>query len=434
MKTPETLKLEKRRDNLLAARGVVRMSERVWTSVLYDVSNVTMIVGDDGIILVDTGMIPDNARTTLQEFRKITDKPVKAVIYTHGHGDHTGGSSVFAAEGEEVEVWARSNFGAETLPFEQAGLMPLFAGRGARQGGFNLPPEKRICNGVSLVMYPKAKGAIFSGKTGAVMPNRLFAGERMELRLCGVDLELLATPGETSDALAVWIPSEKVLCAGDDIYRSFPNVYPVRGTPPRDLQSWIASLERMMEYDAAGLVPGHTAPFLGAEEARSALINYRDALKHIFDATLEGMRQGLGPDELVRVVKLPPHLAELDDLGEYYGNIAWTVRGIYSAYIGWFGNDPLELTVFGAREEARGMAELAGGEAALAGRAREELAKGNALWASRLASHLLALDPENREYRALKADTLDAVAETILTATGRNYAYTVAQELRRTED
>ncbi len=127
MKTPETLKLEKRRDTLLAWRGIVRMSERVWTSVLYDVSNVTMIVGDHGIILVDTGMIPENARATLDEFRKITDKPVKAVIYTHGHGDHTGASPVFAAEGKDVEVWARSNFGAETLPFEQAGLMPLFS-------------------------------------------------------------------------------------------------------------------------------------------------------------------------------------------------------------------------------------------------------------------------------------------------------------------
>ena len=102
-------------------------------------------------------------------------------------------------------------------------------------------------------MYPKAKGAIFSGKTGAVMPNRFFDGDDMTLTLCGVELKLLATPGETSDALAVWIPSERILCAGDDIYRSFPNVYPVRGTPPRDLPSWIASLERMMKLDAQGV-------------------------------------------------------------------------------------------------------------------------------------------------------------------------------------
>lgn len=434
MKTPETLKLEKRREILLAWRGIVRMSERVWTSVLYDVSNVTMIVGDDGIILVDTGMIPENARATLDEFRKITDKPVKAIIYTHGHGDHTGASPVFAAEGSDVEIWARSNFGAETLPFEQAGLMPLFSRRGTRQGGFALPPEKRICNGVSPVMYPKAKGAIFSGKTGAVMPNRFFDGDSMRLTLCGVELELLATPGETTDALAVWIPSERILCAGDDIYRSFPNVYPVRGTPPRDLPAWIASLERMMKLDALGVAPGHTLPFCGAEQSRAALRNYRDALKHIFEATIEGMRQGMGPDDLVRTVKLPPQLAELDDLGEYYGNVAWTVRGIYSAYIGWFGNDPLELTTFGAKEEARGMAELVGGAAVLADRAREALKCGNAHWASRLATHLLTLEPENRAYRELKAQTLDAVAESILTATGRNYAYTVAQELRRTED
>jgi len=125
-----------------------------------------MIVGSDGIVLIDTGMIPECAERTLARFREITDLPIRSIIYTHGHGDHTGGSPVFCAEGSRPEIWARDNFGIEAEPFVRAGLMPLFKARGAKQGGFLLPPDKRICNGIAPVRYPRAKGAVFAGKTG----------------------------------------------------------------------------------------------------------------------------------------------------------------------------------------------------------------------------------------------------------------------------
>ena len=90
---------------------VIKVSDGVYSAVGYSVSNSSMIVGDDGVIIIDTGMDSVRAEAILEQFRKITDKPIAAVIFTHGHGDHTGGASVFVEEGDEPQVWARSNFG-----------------------------------------------------------------------------------------------------------------------------------------------------------------------------------------------------------------------------------------------------------------------------------------------------------------------------------
>ena len=430
-KSPATLTLEKRREQLQP--HIVQVSPNVWVSVAEDVSNVAMIRGKDGLVLVDTGMIPDRAAVTLEAFRKLAPLdhyPIKAIIYTHGHGDHTGGSPVFCAEGSKPEIWARDNFGAEVLPFERAGLMPLFKARGGKQGGFLLPPEKRICNGISPVRYPRAGGAVFSGKTGAVLPDHFFSDD-VTLEIAGLKLHLFASPGETDDALSVWFPEERVLFCGDDLYRSFPNIYPVRGTGNRDIPAWCSSLKRLESLDADVLVPGHTDPFTGKDHVKEVLANYREALEYVFDKTIEGMNAGKTPDELAREVRLPEHLSSLDYLEEAYGNVSWTVRNIFNSLVGWFDGNPLHLVEGNSPErEALHMAALAGGEEALFRQAQNALALKDAIWAARLADHLLALTPREKEYLNLKAEALEILAEEMLTATGRNYTFSVAQELR----
>ena len=149
---------------------VIRVAENVYTAVGYSVSNSSMIVGDDGVIVVDTGMMLDDAARIAVEFRKITDKPVKAIVFTHGHGDHTGGAAAFLSN-ERPQVWAHRDFGSEAFPLKAGGVSYQRI-RGARQAGFKLRPEQRINNGVAPVRYPRRGAAAFEAGQ-AIVPNAL---------------------------------------------------------------------------------------------------------------------------------------------------------------------------------------------------------------------------------------------------------------------
>src|SRR6185295_15162783 len=93
-----------------------------------------------------------------------------------------------------------------------------------------------------------------------VPPTRTFSEDRLELTIAGVRLQLLHTPGETRENISVWLPDRRVLMPGDDFYRAFPNLYPIRGTRLRAPEVWIASLQKMIDLGAEYLVPGHTRP------------------------------------------------------------------------------------------------------------------------------------------------------------------------------
>jgi uncharacterized sulfatase len=161
------------------------------------------------------------------------------------------------------------------------------------------------------------------------------------------------------------------------------------------------------------------------------LTNYRDAIRFVFDKTIEGMNQGMTPDELVDYVKLPPEYADKDYLKEYYGNVEWAVRSIFAGTLGWFDGNPTTLFSLPIREEAERMAALAGGKGKLEGAAVRALESKDYQWTAQLCDHLIALDPSGTKPKLMKADALEGLAESLLTATGRNYYLTSAQELRK---
>ncbi|MCF7847744.1 MAG: MBL fold metallo-hydrolase [Kiritimatiellales bacterium] len=423
--SPETALLKKRSAEF--RKDVVRVADNVYTFTGYSVQPVSMIVGTDGLVIVDTGMDTQSATSVLSEMRKITDLPVKAIILTHGHGDHTGGLPVFAAEGTPV-IWARGNFGDEAHAFEHAGLT-ITKKRGARQGGFLLPPEKRINNGVARAYYPKRGGAVF-GADKSIKPTHDLTEEPKTIEVAGIKLDLVSLNGETKDALYVWYAEQRVLFAGDNFYKSWPNLYPIRGSAYRDVQAWADSVDKMLQENPDAVVPGHTRPVIGKALVMEMLTNYRDAIRFVFDKTIEGMNKGLTPDELVDYVKLPAKYAEKDYLKEYYGNVEWAVRSIFAGTLGWFDGNPTTLFSLPVKEEAKRMAALAGGQEKLEQAAFQALEKQDYQWTAQLCDHLIALDPSAAQPKLMKAEALEGLAPHLLTATGRNYYLTCAQELR----
>ena len=406
---------------------IIQVADNVYTAVGFSVSNVSMIVGDDGVVIIDTGLTLDDASRIAAEFRKLSDKPVKAIVFTHSHGDHTGGAAAFRGD-TRPQIWAHENFGSEAAPLLAAGLTFQTARR-ARQAGFKLPPEQRINNGVAPVRYPKCIGRAFV-TDNATKPTNFLEGERQTINVAGVELELVSSPGDTNDQIFVWYPAGKVLFAGDNFYRSFPNLYVIRGTPNRSVCSWAESLGKLADNDAVALVGGHTNPIVGASKVKQVLNDYRDAVQFIHDKTVEGMNKGMTPDELVEYVQLPENLTSKDYLQPFYGHPNWGVRSVFNGYLGWFDGNPTNLFRLSPKSEAERVAKLAGGTDKLLAAAKESLAADDNQWAAQLADYLLAINKGNAVAKQLKADALTKLAHNMVNATARNYDLTVARELR----
>ena len=410
------------------------VADNVYVSAGYQVTTSGFIIGEEGIIVVDPGIAVSSAVEVNQALREITDKPVKAIIYTHGHADHTNAAGVYYSEG--VEVWARDNFDSENALVELNGYeggvrasntqgfdLPLDQRIGV---GVGIPPERRPNFGVTLMTdgaEPEAVAAVPQAPPQSVLPTHTFSGDRQSLEIAGITIELVKAPGETDDQLYVWYPEGRVVFTGDNFYQSWPNTYPLRGTARRSVRDWVDSLSSM--------VPGHTTAM---HYATTVLTNYRDALKWVLDRTIEGAKKKMTPDELIEYTELPEHLADLDYLQDYYGSRWGTVRDIYAQDLGWFDGDVLNLHIQSPVDQAQSLADLLGGIDPLADKAYEALSSQDYLSAAQLSDAWMKLEPENPQPWFVLAEALSIIGEQTFNAPARNYTLSSANRARKTAE
>lgn len=217
--------------------------------------------------------------------------------------------------------------------------------------------------------------------------------------------EVLHTPGETPDALTVWVPKYKAAFVGDNVYDSFPNIYTLRGTQPRWALDYVESINKVLALNPDIVLPSHGLPIVGRENVVKRLIKYRDAIQYVHDQVVQGMNDGKDVFTLMREIKLPPEL----DIGETYGKVAWSVRGIYDGYVGWFDRNPATMYGESPNTGDADLVELAGGPEKVAARSREVTDGGDAVRGLRLADAALARDPANRPALEAKRHALETL-------------------------
>ncbi|XP_061166348.1 linear primary-alkylsulfatase-like [Saccostrea echinata] len=405
-------------------KEIKKVMDNIYMGIGYALGNAIMVIAPDGLIIVDVTESSLAAKEILTEFRKITKKPIKAIIYTHHHTDHIGGVGGFIEDPSNLpDIWAHEQLPQEIRKFHTTAYGAKFK-RSMRQFGTFVTKDKFQNAGIGIQLnYGKDKDSM-----GLILPNKLLRDMEMDINIAGLDVRLLKIPGETSDQIGLWIPSFQAFMCADDVYRAFPNIYTIRGAPARDPVDWYTSVQRMLDLEPEYLVPSHTQPIIGKENVRGVLEVYRDGIQFVHDQAVRFINKGFSPDDVVKHVVMPEKLRLHPHLREFYGTVPWSVKGVFQLYLGWFSGDPVDLFPLSNTDKASRVVALAGGVSETLNSAIKAWNDNDIQWALELASYILVVDDRNVEARKIKVDCLTLLGIRNINAIASNYYLTSALE------
>ena len=396
---------------------------KIHFAIGFGIANSIMVEGDDGNIIIDAADSMYEADKIYNLFKQKNPNPIKAIIYTHNHGDHTFGTQHYLnLQEEKPQIIAHedTDFYVQRI---MGILNPIITTRSTRMFGTTLPEEDLINVGIGPNL------SVSKSPTGYVKPDLTFKDE-LKINISGIEIELYHAPGETNDQIFVWLPKHKSLMPGDNVYKTFPNLYTIRGTSHRDVKGWINSLDHMKTFNPEFLFPSHTKPIIGEDAIQDVLNIYRDAIQYVHDQTIRLMNQGMYPDEIAEKIKLPEDIADSPYLKEFYGTVRWSVKSIFNGYLGWFSGNPSELDPLSREEKAKRILNLAGDLDILIDDLRLAVEKEDMQWALELSDYLIALDSFTKEVKDLRIDALIYEGSRSANPNKRNYFLTSAFELR----
>ena len=402
-------------------KEIIEVTEGIHVAVGFALANAIMIEGDGSNIIIDTTGTVETAQEVKDLFDSINSNPVEAIIYTHNHGDHTYGATVFAED--STEIYAHESTG-KYLSRVIGILRPIISSRSSRMFGNVLPREEVENNGIGPFLEIGRDGR----KPGLLYPTKTFS-DKLAFTAAGIEIELYHAPGETNDQLFVWLPEKRALFPGDNFYKTFPNLYTIRGTPYRDLVGWVNSIDMMRYLEPEYLVPSHTRPLVGAKTINNLLTTYRDAIQYVHDQTIRLMNMGMEPDEIAESLILPKHLGDSPYLQEFYGSPAWSAKNVFSGYLGWFDGNPSSLKPLPKREEATNIIKLAGGWEKLFQEAEQSYLNEEFQWSLQLTDYLLRMKPDDRQTQLLRQSALVALGAKESNPNSRYYYLSSAREL-----
>jgi len=375
----------------------------VYCAVGWQLTTTCMAVGDTGVVIIDPGENDEAAAEIMAEFRKITDKPIKGIVYTHRHPDHPFGVKGLGVTEEDVESGKVDIFASDLfVPYlinDSSLVGPILSWRTAYGGATFLPQGKDgMVNG--------GLGPTFrTGQVSLILPNKTFSGE-LETEVGGVKMILFHAYGDAEDEIDVYFPEWRHVHGSETIQgETFPNLYTLRGTKFRDPVKWYKGVDNLLEYAkiSDSYSGSHMRPWVGNEYIVERITNYRDAIQYTHDQSIRYMNKGLTREELVEAVQLPEHLKNDPWLQPYYGSVPHSVRNFYNGYLGWFQGDATELATPGYVEKSKFYVEAMGGRDEVLEKARNAIENGDYGWAMEILTHAIRVDKNDMTARNIKA-------------------------------
>ena len=421
-----------RQGRLLSKAGLFQVGDRIYQVRGIDLSNMTIIEGKKGLIIIDPLVSIETARAALELYYQHRPKRlVKAVIYTHSHIDHFGGVRGVITQ-EEVQKGAVKIFAPQG--FTQAALDEsimtgnAMARRASYMYGNLLKPgiDGQVTSGLGLTTSV--------GEISLILPTDFIVKTGEKKTIDGIRFVFISAPNSEAPAeMLFYLPDLKALCAAEDATHTMHNLYTLRGAKMRDAKAWAHYLNQTMEMfgeKAEVVFAQHHWPIWGKDRVVDFLEKQRDLYKYMHDQSLYLANQGYTMLEIGEMIKLPKELSQEWYNRGYYGTLNHNAKSVYCFYLGWFDGNPSTLHQLPPLETGQKMVEYMGGAEAILEKAQRDYDQGNYRWAAQVLNHLVFAEPSNQKAKDFLANILEQLGYQSENGPWRNFYLTGAQELR----
>ncbi|MEW1565710.1 alkyl sulfatase dimerization domain-containing protein [Streptomyces sp. NPDC093509] len=418
-----------RQSQLCNKQGLFEVTEGIYQVRNLDLSNMTLVEGDTGVIVIDPLISAENAAAALALYRAHRgERPVTGLIYTHSHGDHFGGSRGVLPHGHApVPVIAPAGF------LEHAVAENVYAGgamtrRAVYMYGAELDkgPAGQISAGLGMTT---SKGTIT-----LVPPTLDITHTGQEETVDGVRIVFQMTPDtEAPSEMNFYFPDRRALCMAENATHNMHNILTLRGAVVRDTRIWAHYLNEAIALfaDRADVAfASHHWPTWGRDRIVEHLAGQRDMWAYLHDQTLRMTNQGLTGTEIAERIELPPAVANRWANRGYYGSVSHNSKAIYQRYMGWFDGNPAHLWEHPPTELAQRFAADYGGVPALVAKGREYASAGDLRFAATLLGHAVFAAPDDPDAKEALAGVYERLGHGCENGPWRNFYLMGAQELR----
>ena len=422
-----------RQSTLAAKQGLYEVVPGIYQVRGFDISNVTFVETDTGIIVIDPLVSTEVAAAALALYRihRGGDRRVVAVIYTHSHVDHFGGVLGVTSQADvdtgAVAVLAPEGF-VEHAVQENVYAGPAMTRRATYMYGTMLARGPLDQVGCGLGQAPS------TGEVAIIVPTLDIRETGEKHTFDGVEIEFQMAPGTEAPAeMHFYFPRFRALCMAENATHNLHNLLTLRGALVRDPHAWSGYLTEAIDTfaDRADVVfASHHWPTWGRESIVEFLSLQRDMYAYLHDQTLRLLNRGYTGAEIAEMFQMPPALEQVWHTHGYYGSVSHNVKAIYQRYMGWFDGNPARLWPHPPEALAPRYVEAMGGIDRVVELATAAFTSGDFRWAATLLDHAMFTDSGHAAARALYSDTLEQLAYGAENATWRNFFLSGATELR----
>ncbi|MEV6099781.1 alkyl sulfatase dimerization domain-containing protein [Nocardia sp. NPDC051981] len=421
-----------RQSGLVMKQGLYEVVPGIYQIRGLDLSNMTIIEGDTGVIVIDPLISAETAKAGMDlYFAHRGRKAVTGMIYTHSHVDHFGGAmgvmTVEDAESGRVPVVAPAGF-LEHAVAENVYAGTAMARRAAYMYGAALPrgPKGQVGAGLGQTTS--------TGAVTLIAPTLDITHTGQEQTIDGVRIVFQITPGtEAPSEMNFHFPDFRALCMAENATHTLHNLLTLRGALVRDPHVWSTYLTESINLygcESDVVFASHHWPTWGAERLVEYLESQRDLYAYLHDQTLRRLNQGYVGSEIAEMMEMPPALVDSWAAHGYYGSVSHNVKAIYQRYMGWFDGNPAHLWEHPPVEGAKRHVEFMGGADEVLRKARKSFDEGDYRWVVQAVNYVIFADPSNQAAKALQADAFEQLAFGAENGPWRNFFLSGAYELR----